>query len=439
MRKQLEKAPSFAGWKRYYGLLNDFNKRTTNAQQQAMDAMQNVAAPSMANDAVLAAVRNVERLRLAAERTPSMAAWIAYYRAQEALSKNASSQQIQAAEQMIEKVEATVEGATLSPQLIARIRASGGKMSEGLAAAAEGALERADLQDTMRDLMSPDAQTQRSAVQRLVSMAEEGGTEAGRVLGSAFGRTVRGQILSELGGLSMDTRVTMKDMTEALDQAADSAADNMLSRFKELREQSQALMGQLFQGPHLTGEWAALRERWNILPKPADLMRDIRLQVNQFKNYQRQLANLRKQGAPAGLIQEVTEQGVDALPMLQAIQGMSPAMRQAYFKLFTQSRGLVEKTALNQFNIEVKQWQQQGSNMALAIAAGIQQEDARLRQVFRNMFLQMFGGPAAGKGQVGRPVTVASGNTSITVYAQKGENLEAVMRKALFQFKNRGR
>ncbi len=441
LREQAEKAPTYRNWLRFYKAQETLSKRATTFQIQAAeavrDAQEAAGVGSVSNQSVLASVRNIEVLRLAAENAPSMVNWLAYYKAQATLSKKATSEQIQAAEATIKQIEQVPVNAAIDPSVVTMARRSGTNLSEAQVASIDAALRKADVSDAMRDLMSTDPQTVRSALGQLRSFAEEGGEEAGRVLGDAFGRTVRGQILVELGGLATDTRVTMKDMTNALNQAADSAADNMLSRFNELRDANKVIMGELFQGPRLTGAWADFREQWGIKDKPQDLIRDLRGQVTAFKSYQKQLAAIRKQGAPQGLIEEVTSLGQEGGDKLRAIAQMTKPQREAYFKLWQQSRGLVEKAATTDFNRELQAWQKQGQNMAIAIAAGIRQEDSRLREAFRGMFLQMFGGKAPGAGV--RPVTVAQGNTSITVYASKGENLDATLRKMLFQLKNKGR
>src|SRR6266576_1154886 len=115
LRSAWERTPSMANWNAYYRAQQDLAAQATARQQQMAQDVQ-----VLSDQDVFRMTRNVARLRAAWERSPSIENWKAYYQAQQALSEQASQSQQQMAQDIGTLTDAQVIRMTLNA---ARLRA----------------------------------------------------------------------------------------------------------------------------------------------------------------------------------------------------------------------------------------------------------------------------------------------------------------------------
>lgn len=267
MRQAAEKAPTFAGWMRYFNALKDFQNKSTQEQQKAMELM-----PQMTDAAVVKAVQRIEQMRLAAEKAPSMKNWLAYYRAQEALQNKATAEQIKAAEEMAKQAGPTMASAAVlaAVQNIERLKAvaeAAPTMAHWEAYyAAQEALSKqatnAQIQsaqaavDAMKD-MKPSMSN--ADLAGLIRQAENMRRQLEKSP-SAQGWIDYYALLDRISKVSTDSQrqaiesyvSAQNDLVEKAKGKLKELNDALVGMYQEIRQENQNLFGSLLAGPEMS-------------------------------------------------------------------------------------------------------------------------------------------------------------------------------------------
>jgi TP901 family phage tail tape measure protein len=188
------------------------------------------------------------------------------------------------------------------------------------------------------------------------------------------------------------------------------------SKFNDFQQQEQGIFGTLFQGPFVNSPAVQNRLQFGGLLGGQDLLKDLKSQVTQFSAFHGQLNQLGRAGAPSQLIQQITQLGPDAVmgklnqfgqrtpSLMQQILGLNPKQRAEYFRTFRQSQRMIQQQAMNDLKSQLNQYRKHGRDIALAIVAGIKDENVAVTKSLTNMIHNMFPGlPTGATGAGGKP------------------------------------
>ena len=88
-----------------------------------------------------------------------------------------------------------------------------------------------------------------------------------------------------------------------------------------------------------------------------DLLKDARGQVKDMVSFNRSLANLKKKGAPKGLLEDLRSLGIDGLKYIQKLASASPAQFKKYIRTWNQMQGQIRKSQFQSLE-DIKNWKQ---------------------------------------------------------------------------------
>jgi TP901 family phage tail tape measure protein len=175
-------------------------------------------------------------------------------------------------------------------------------------------------------------------------------------------------------------------------QIIDTAVNNMISKYNELKSANESAFGELFQGPVLTGESFQEAKDWGIKPSAKIINSDLRGQVNAFKKWSGDLNALGKKNVPKALVAELTALGPAAADEVNALRKASPKMLRNFVNLWRQKQRLITQATKQQFAQQLKEWESHGKNMGLKIIAGLETEDSGLAKTMRGILKNSFNG-----------------------------------------------
>lgn len=184
----------------------------------------------------------------------------------------------------------------------------------------------------------------------------------------------------------------MEQATEEADNILQSAVSNLESTYDEFLQANESAMGQLFQGPWLTGETFNLAQEWGITPAIQDLNRDLREQLKQFNTWQQSLRAIGSRGAPTELVKMLESLGPDAVDKLEVLRKASPKMFAQFISLWKKRQNVVKKETQIDFNAQLAQWNKYGKDIAFQIVAGLRSENIQLQQGFERYITGNFSG-----------------------------------------------
>jgi TP901 family phage tail tape measure protein len=245
----------------------------------------------------------------------------------------------------------------------------------------------------------------------------------------------------------------------------------LLNKWNEIRTANQLLMGEIFQGPHMTGEAMNVAEEWGIKAGMADLQKDLDMQLKNFNEFNQAIADLAAAGAPPELLEQIRAAGPEALENIKILANASPAELRKYFGTWQKTQTAINKQTKIQFNEQLKQWKKYGKDIMLEILTGARSEQVKLENYFRGMAKEMF--PTLIKDMVAEAIreaevagqipvrpeepnipppekpwappkptgvsTYVDAKTDITVYANGDESVTDAGRRAVHQWKNAAR
>jgi hypothetical protein len=392
-RKQVEKSPSFRGWQRYYAMLEDLNKHSTNAQQQAWQQMsENVA--TISDTTALRLFATAERLRKAFEKAPSTQAWNAYWKAQEAFTSKATQSQQQMAQEMSQQTPTITNVAYIAQRrALEKIRRSLEKHHSQSVGA------WINYYDQLRALDAQATDSQRQAADSMFSQLDSGlkkSTDA---------------VKQHQQDLKNSARQTVQDITS-----------NLSSQFSSFQQANQGAFGTLFQGPFVTGARTQNRLQWGGQLTGRDLLTDLQSQVSRFNQWNRVLRRLERRGIPFELLQQIQAAGPDSIEQARALLSLpQPEFRQ-YTRVFRRGQQLVNQAATRDMQAQLAHWRTYGKSIMLAILRGMDENDARFKSYFRNLAIQLFpqiaGRAGAGIRGAGSPTRAAGRTPNVRLVPQ---------------------
>lgn len=337
------------------------------ALQQNIGDQKSAAAVKAGNDLVtqaqkfsdkeiLVEARKVKSLERIANNSKTYAAWKTYYAALSKLQKDASDSQMQAIQQMFDS--GTIQ-----------------KFSDAAIAA------------------------EAKNVQRLERMAKHQKTFASwKAYYKALNKLQTDATDSQLQAAQQifDTTAKKADAaTNKIKQKYQQVLQNLKSQYQSFDSQNQNLFGQLFQGPYTQS--AVVQDRLQFGAGPIanlnknDLVKDLRSQVTRFASIQKNVGKLRGKGLPSAMLKEIESLGPEeAQKMLQLINSMTPAQIKEYSRLWKRGQKEVHDATMRDVKSQLKEWRRHGRRIALAIAAGLRDENTVLETSLRSLITGMF-------------------------------------------------
>jgi hypothetical protein len=237
-----------------------------------------------------------------------------------------------------------------------------------------------------------------------------------------------------------------------------SVMSNLMQISQTAFQQYQSDLGTIFQGPWMTGSIMGRRQQFGFSARPKDLLTDMRMSVQHAEKFQGSLSKLRKRGAPDELVSQIRQLGPEAQKQLDVLLQQSPAMFAKYVKWFKRGQHDAHVAAMAELKSELKKWRSHGRAVALAIAAGMRDEDVALQMAMKKMIAKLFPGThmlattkptragaaaavdsrggASGKGK-GNYVVHDNRVTYNIHPSHKGESLQHMLRRTHFFYRNR--
>lgn len=147
----------------------------------------------------------------------------------------------------------------------------------------------------------------------------------------------------------------------------------------------------------ILGQIAQVTQKLSELQMPhqltgADIIADLRGQIDAWFQYQDVLQTLIDRGLPAELIQQLRALGPQALPYLIALAGMTDTQLAEYVKLWEEKEKAISDSTLKMLNEQLRLWYEYGRKIALNIIAGIDSQSQKLEKYFREIILSILKG-----------------------------------------------
>lgn len=172
-----------------------------------------------------------------------------------------------------------------------------------------------------------------------------------------------------------------RQLAETVQSATQQATQALRSMFSELQQANEQAFGQFAQGPWLTSQTFDLAKEWGITPRIQDLIRDLRLQNQQFAEWRRGLDALFKKGVPTEMIDELRSMGPEeGQPIIDNILRAKPGQVNALISEWKKRNKQIQDATKIDFSREINQFRKAGVNMGEAIIDGFQ--DAKVGAYF---------------------------------------------------------
>lgn len=199
------------------------------------------------------------------------------------------------------------------------------------------------------------------------------------------------EFLKKIGMGSSETNKAAqaaKDHAEAVNQATKNmaqtvktAAGNLANMYDQLREQNEAAMKPLFQGPTMSGILGnvfsgindTLRQFGVQIPVPFEILKqDMDQSVKYFKRWRSDINKLLKAGVPIEMVQQLQEMGPDqGISIAEGFLSGSKAGQKSFIKAWKLREKLVDKATKDDMNNKLKLWNSYGKDAAWATIMGI--------------------------------------------------------------------
>jgi len=190
-----------------------------------------------------------------------------------------------------------------------------------------------------------------------------------------------------------------------------------------------------------------------------DLINDLQTQMDQWNTYQDLLQGLIDKGLPPALIEQLSQLGPQAIPMLNALNNMTAGQLDKYVKMWQEKEDTITTDTLKHLNQQLDLWFDYGVNIAQNIVRGIRSQGDYLKDYFTEIVKSLIEenqlpapppnrptgaeGPAhIGTGSSGGVISTlvnppANQIYNLTVNQAQGESLPATLEKATFRLVNR--
>lgn len=179
--------------------------------------------------------------------------------------------------------------------------------------------------------------------------------------------------------------------TKAIENKYQQVLQNLQTVYQNFYQQNQNAFGQLFQGAFMQSNMMQSRIGAGEKILPTDLIKDLRSQVQDFRSWRKDLDALAARGLPEGMRNQILALGPDAAKkQIVALRRMTPAQLKEYEKLWRAGQTAIHQATMRDVNSQLKDWRRHGRRMALAIAAGLRDENTVLESSLRKMITNMF-------------------------------------------------
>jgi hypothetical protein len=400
--------PTFENIKRATIAMDALQKVAGPGQMEAWQQMQNTQI-HISDQAALALGRRVKLLRDTFERSPSLARWLAWYRANEQLTTQLSDKQKQMVQDLVDAMKVTTQMTNAEfRRRYAAVERIHTQATNAIKRNDAGAFELSVKYHTALDKLNEDSTSAQMAAMDDVHAKQE---------------------------------KLQNDAVKNARENVNNIVQTFVSTYEGFRQQNQQMMGTLFQGPFSQTGMQQLRREWGQTTTGGDLTRDLQSQVTGFERFHGSLGRLARRGAPRQLTEQIRQMGPEAQQSVDSLLRMSPTQWRRYVQIFQRGQQLIERATKRQMDSQIQQWFQHGRAVAGAIIRGISSQDVRLQAAMKNLVLQLFPG-LAGKAQL-TPATATAGgggNTyNYTIHAERGSHvtLPTQLRKLHMLDKNR--
>lgn len=187
-------------------------------------------------------------------------------------------------------------------------------------------------------------------------------------------------IVAQNGKIGQSTKATFQDVLQGLQ----SMFDNFL-------QQEQQNFGELFQGPWMQSPMYQTMQQWGHRTRGADVTKDLRQQIGQYRSFNRLLAQLARRGAPQALIDQLRQLGPAAIAQVRALASMTAPELRNYFRMFRTAQRLIHQQTMRDLNRQLKDYMKYGKNIAMQIVAGLKSENQSLEKALTAMIKRVFG------------------------------------------------
>lgn len=243
--------------------------------------------------------------------------------------------------------------------------------------------------DVLNKKTNNHADTWEGFQKRIANLIKKGDIEkAMELMQDAYGQT-----LDEMDQATNDFAEQQanyqRQMTEAARQAHTQAVDSLRSMYQQMEDVNRQAFGQLFQGPWLTSETFDIAKEWGITPRIQDMIKDLTMQTEQFKDRRQMIDTLFKRGLPQGFLNELQQMTPEeAMPILRELITATPKETQKLIALLNGREKLIKEATKVDFTSEIESFRKAGVSMADALRNGFQ--SAQIGKWFDNWVQKTF-------------------------------------------------
>lgn len=195
--------------------------------------------------------------------------------------------------------------------------------------------------------------------------------EMNKALGMNPGSTI--QDWFNTGG-GKNTKQTAAQITQEVKSIRDQVQQNLESLYSQFKNDNETMYGKVFQGPWMNSDRYKWFEQFGIGPNMNDMIKDLQMQGQRFRQYRNNLAKLTKKGIPDDLLTELKSMGVDGLVYIKNLANAGPNELKKFLTAWKQRGKDIDVATKIDFDNKLKQWNTFGADMALQIAAGFKSE-----------------------------------------------------------------
>lgn len=177
-------------------------------------------------------------------------------------------------------------------------------------------------------------------------------------------------------------------------QTVNTMLGNLQTMYNDFLQKNKEAFGTLFQGPFSQSSVMQDKMAYGYKMSAKDSLKDLRSQIKQFKEFNKELQLLQRKGAPPELIAQLRELGPSALPQIKTLEKASPKVWKEYLKAYKQSQKLIEQQTRRDLQNQLRIYRQQGKKIAMALLSGLQSQDKKLIRWLRSLIAGMFPGLA---------------------------------------------
>jgi hypothetical protein len=168
-----------------------------------------------------------------------------------------------------------------------------------------------------------------------------------------------------------DVADRQRELQKTIAETTKSTMASLSSLYSQLQTTNEQAMGQLFQGPILSGEAFDLAKEWGVTASLRDMIKDIDAQTAQFRQRRQMIDTLFKRGVPKGFLDELQQMTPDeAMPILKELVSATPKETRRLVRSLN-ARGTAIKNATKlDFTREINSFRTAGESMGEAIKNG---------------------------------------------------------------------